>query len=169
MTRVTGLRAILSLDVTDDVYFRAGVGLLVVNEGRLVLALERSDVPGSWQVPQGGLIDGEDPLQAAERELYEETGIPWYAVTVLAVHPNWLAYELPESARSPKTGRGQVQKWFLLRFHGTDTDIRLQPDRDESEFARWQWISMAQLSSSVWEIRRPIYYTLALHWQEEFG
>jgi putative (di)nucleoside polyphosphate hydrolase len=152
--------------MASDVFFRAGVGLLIVNDAHLVLALERSDVSGSWQVPQGGLLEGEEPLQAAERELYEETGIPWSEVTVLGVHPNWLTYELPETARSEKTGRGQVQKWFLLGFRGSDTDIKLQPDREESEFIRWQWMSMAQLTSRVWEIRRPVYYALALHWHE---
>ena len=149
----------------NDMYFRAGVGLLVLNDARLVLALERSDVSGSWQAPQGGLFEGEEPLQAAERELYEETGIPWNAVRVLDEHPSWLAYELPPTARSVKTGRGQVHKWFLLGFRGSDTEIRLGTDRKEAEFARWQWMPMSELVSVVWEIRRDVYHALQSRWQ----
>lgn len=153
----------------DDVYFRAGVGLLIKNAARQVLALERIELPGSWQAPQGGIREGEDPRVAVERELYEETGIAWNTVEVVDEHPQWLAYELPAGAQSRKTGLGQVQKWFLLDYHGSDADIRLDSGGDEIEFARWRWVPMTELVSSVWEARRPVYYELALHWQQHLA
>jgi putative (di)nucleoside polyphosphate hydrolase len=155
--------------MAPDVYFRAGVGLLIRNDIGLVLALERSDMSDSWQAPQGGLLEGEEPYQAAKRELFEETGIRWDSVTVLAEHPDWLAYELPLAAQSNKTGRGQVQKWFLLEFLGSSGQITLQTNPLDREFARWQWITMADLVSIVWPVRRPIYEALATHWQEHLA
>ncbi len=155
--------------VPDEVYFRAGVGLLVTNTAKQVLAFERIDVPGSWQAPQGGIGVGEEPRAAAERELYEETGVPWDTVEVVDEHPLWLGYELPADARSRKTGMGQVQKWFLLQYRGWDADIRLNTAGDEKEFAEWQWMPMAQLVSTVWEIRRPVYQALALRWQQDLA
>lgn len=152
-----------------DAYFRAGVGLLVRNSAKQVLALERIDVPGSWQAPQGGIREGEDLRAAAQRELYEETGIAWNAIDVVDQHPQWLAYELPVTARSEKTGLGQVQRWFLVDYLGSDADIRLDAGGDEIEFARWQWMPMAQVASTVWEVRRPVYNTLAHHWQQHLA
>lgn len=151
--------------MSGNVYFRAGVGLLVRNEIGHVLALERTDVPGAWQAPQGGLGAGERPIEAAERELYEETGVRWDAVALVDEYPGWLAYELPAGARSAKTGMGQVQKWFLLDAGGPDLDIRLDRQPASGEFARWQWMPMAELISRLWEVRRPVYHALALRWQ----
>ncbi|HSM43527.1 MAG TPA: RNA pyrophosphohydrolase [Acidimicrobiia bacterium] len=152
-----------------DAYFRAGVGLLVSNPAKHVLALERIDVPGSWQAPQGGIGEGEEPRAAAERELYEETRIPWEAVDLVDEHPQWLAYELPAHARSKKTGLGQVQKWFLLHYRGSDSNIRLDTGGDEKEFAGWRWMPMGHLVSAVWEVRRPVYQDLALRWKDHFA
>jgi putative (di)nucleoside polyphosphate hydrolase len=97
-------------------YFRAGVGMVVVNDSGLVLALERADVPGNWQFPQGGIEANEDPLRAAYRELHEETGLKEADVELLAELPGWLTYELPTDLRSPRVGLGQVQRWFLFRL-----------------------------------------------------
>ncbi|MFW6089679.1 MAG: NUDIX domain-containing protein, partial [Gemmatimonadota bacterium] len=95
-------------------YFRAGVGALIVDGSGRVLACERADVPGAWQLPQGGLRSGEDPLEGALREVEEETGVARGELELLDRHPEPLVYELPPEARSPKTGRGQVQYWFAF-------------------------------------------------------
>ncbi len=145
-------------------FFRAGVGVVVIDRDGRVLALERSDVPGGWQLPQGGIDPGEEPIHAAARELEEETGIGWSSVEVLGEHPSWLAYELPPSHQSPKTGRGQVHRWFLVRFTGVDDDIDLNRSGGGREFSRWRWMPISELSTLTWEIRRPIYRTLAAHW-----
>jgi putative (di)nucleoside polyphosphate hydrolase len=135
-------------------YFRAGAGAVIVNRRGLVLALERSDAPGAWQLPQGGLKASESPLQAAFREVKEETGIPKRDLDLLDTYPEPLAYELPMKAWSRKTGRGQVGYWFLLRFHGPDEAINL--DRS-SEFSSWKWISLDRLVMRVAAFRKDVY------------
>jgi putative (di)nucleoside polyphosphate hydrolase len=91
------------------------------------------------------------------REVEEETGITPDKLELLAESERWLAYELPESMRSAKTGRGQVQKWFAFRFHGADDDIR----PDALEFSNWQWMEFNALIGQIVQFRRPVYVQLA--------
>ncbi|MEM7199078.1 MAG: RNA pyrophosphohydrolase [Planctomycetota bacterium] len=151
---------------TTGVTFRAGVGVVVINRAGLVLALERSDVPGAWQLPQGGLEVGETPADAALRELHEETGIAASEVEPIAELEEWLAYELPLSLRRPHVGRGQVQRWFLLRWTGADGEIDLAAASDQ-EFRAWRWMRFADLVAATAEFRRSVYVRLgegfALH------
>jgi putative (di)nucleoside polyphosphate hydrolase len=142
-------------------YFRAGVGAAIVNCGGLVLALERADIRGAWQLPQGGLKASESPLQAVFREVQEETGILQSALELLDTYPEPLAYDLPPAAWSKKTGRGQVGYWFLLRFHGSDAAIHLERSAEPSA---WQWLPFARLVACVVEFRKPVYR----HLQERF-
>lgn len=139
-------------------FFRAGVGAVIINEKNFVLALERRDIPDAWQFPQGGLNEGETPLNAAKREIMEETGIQKNDLELLATSPRWLAYELPEEARSPKIGRGQVQRWFLFRFKGRDDAITLG---DRKEFKRRAWLSMDEMITRIVSFKRPVYEELA--------
>ena len=139
-------------------YFRAGVGAVIVNRNGLVLALERADIPGAWQLPQGGLEGSEEPLQAAFREVAEETGIPEGELELVQTYPEPLLYELPANARREKTGRGQVQYWFLFKFNGADKTINL---KNSDEFRSWKWSPFAGLLSSVAEFRKKIYQRLA--------
>jgi len=148
-------------------FFRANVGIVVARADGCVLVFERTDKPGQWQLPQGGLDAGEEPTEASLRELQEETGITPELVELVAEHPDWLAYELPPGRRRSKTGRGQVQKWFLYRFLGSDADIDLSPPRGEQqEFGAFRWVPMSDLLEEVWEVRRPIYGALLEAWSE---
>lgn len=145
-------------------FFRANVGALVVDDEGQVLALERSDVPGAWQLPQGGLDEGEDPEDGVLREMEEAIGLGPDLLRILDEHPRWLAYELPPEHRSARHGRGQVQKWYLVRFLGDDRDIDLNPrDVDEPEFGRHAWMRMDELADSAWRVRQPVYRELARH------
>jgi len=148
-------------------FFRANVGVMVARPDGCVLVLERVDKPGQWQLPQGGIDVGEEPREAAFRELQEETGIAPVHVELLAEHPGWLAYELPSERRRQKTGRGQVQKWFLFRFLEADSDIDLEPPPGERrEFRDFRWVRLDDLIEEVWEVRRPIYQALIDEWSD---
>ena len=111
-----------------DLPYRPCAGVVLANGGGLIFTGERIDAPGAWQMPQGGIDDGEAPRAAALRELAEETGVDPALVTVEAETQGWVRYDLPEHLLGKMWGgkfRGQMQKWFLLRFHGSDGDIRI--------------------------------------------
>lgn len=146
-------------------YFRAGSGAVIVNGDGLVLALERADVPGAWQLPQGGLHASEASLGAAFREVTEETGIPQGALELVHAIPEPLAYELPVEARSAKTGRGQVQHWFLFRFLGPDDVIDVTRG---GEFRAWCWMPFGRLVEGTADFRKPVYRRLAEDFEEYF-
>jgi putative (di)nucleoside polyphosphate hydrolase len=146
--------------------FRAGVGAVIVNHAGKVLALERRDIPGAWQMPQGGLKIGEAPLVAVKREIREETGIEEGDLQAISSVDRLLVYELPGNYRSKKTGRGQVQYWFVFRFQGTDEKITLG---DKKEFRDWKWTSMDEVASSTVAFKKPVYQELASHLAHELG
>ena len=145
--------------------FRAGAGAVILNKKGKVLGLERKDIPGAWQLPQGGLKEGESPLEAVKREVHEETGIKAKELELLSAASRLLAYELPPEARSKKIGRGQVQYWFLFRFTGQDEAITLG---DKKEFRAWKWMSMDKLTSKVVSFKQPIYRALAKDFKSYF-
>jgi len=148
-------------------FFRANVGIILCNAAGQVLAFQRADHPGQWQLPQGGLGKDEEPLEAAFRELEEETGLGRDQVELVAEHPRWLAYELPTEARRKKTGRGQVQKYFLFRLD-EDAEIRLEQARSK-ELAAHRWTTLTELSENTWPVRRPTYRELATFFADKLA
>ena len=120
--------------------------------------MERRDIAGAWQLPQGGLEIGEELLEAVYREIREETGIDSSQLKILSEQPRLLAYELPLEHRSKKTGRGQTQYWFQFRFDSSDDAITLG---DKEEFTNWKWMTMDELLSNVADFRIPVYQELA--------
>lgn len=150
-----------------DLPYRRCVGALLFNRDGLVLVARRADLPnaegaaGGWQLPQGGIDAGEDPRIAVFRELEEEIGTAKAAV--IAEHPDWLAYDLPEELLGKALGgryRGQTQRWFALRFLGEDGDIRLDLD-PHPEFDAWRWARLDELPGLAVAFKRGIYATLA--------
>ncbi len=139
--------------------YRPCVGLVVVNSAGLVWAGRRIDNKSdAWQMPQGGVDPGEAPRAAALRELEEETSIPADAVDVVGESPDWIPYDLPHDL-VPKLWkgryRGQEQKWFLLRFNGDDSLIRI--DTDEPEFSHWAWMAPDVLIDKIVPFKRNTY------------
>ena len=142
-------------------YFRAGAGAMIVNAEGHVLAIERADIAGAWQLPQGGLDEAEEPLDAAYREIAEETGIEKKYLELLKACSEPLVYELPQDARSKKTGRGQVLYWFLFTFLGSPQLVG--PPTRESRGS--QWMPFARVIDGATRFRKPMYTRLA----QEFG
>ena len=145
--------------VHDDTSFRAGVGVVLVNEHEQVLILERVDIKNAWQFPQGGIESGESPREAAARELHEELGLVCGDVEEIAVHDRWLAYELPTESRTTKTGRGQVQLWFFMRIR-PDANQPAPERVAKPEFRRAEWVSFDEAVARANPFRKPIYAEL---------
>jgi len=147
--------------------YRRNVGAVLFNGAGLVLVCRRADlanaegVAGGWQLPQGGIDDGEEPRRAVLRELAEEIGT-WRA-EVIEEHPDWLRYDLPPALLGRALGgryRGQLQKWFALRFLGTDADIHLDAD-PHPEFDAFRWTPLASLPALAVDFKRAVYRRLA--------
>lgn len=150
-----------------DLPYRDNVGAVLFSPAGLVFVARRADLPnaegaaGGWQLPQGGLDPGEDPRVALFRELEEEIGTA--KAEILAEHPEWLTYDLPPELLGKALGgryRGQRQKWFALRFTGTDADIRLDYD-PHPEFDAWRWSPLESLPGLAVAFKRNIYTVLA--------
>jgi putative (di)nucleoside polyphosphate hydrolase len=142
--------------------YRLNVGAVLFGPDGRVLVGRRAGVAGAaWQLPQGGIDEGEDPRAAVFREILEEIGTA--KAEILAEHPDWLQYDLPEDLVGTAFKgryRGQRQKWFALRFLGQDSDVRLDAD-PHPEFDAWKWVPLAELPDLAVAFKRTIYETLA--------
>lgn len=141
-----------------DLPYRRGVGVLLLNRDNLVFAAQRIDTRAeAWQMPQGGIDKGEEPLDAALREMKEEIGTD--KAELLAESRGWLTYDLPpELASKVWKGRyrGQTQKWFALRFLGRDSDIDLNTEKPE--FSAWRWVAPGELPGLIVPFKRGLYH-----------
>lgn len=147
----------------DPDRYRANVGLAVFSKAGHVFVGRRINGRGAfqWQMPQGGVDKGETPETAALRELEEEIGVAPKLVDILQETEDWLYYEFPAELRRRMGGPylGQRQKWFALRFKGSDSDMRL--DRHKPEFDAWRWAKLEDVPGLIVPFKRPVYQEVA--------
>ncbi len=147
----------LRVDTPDAANYRLSAGIMLFNEFGKIWVGQRINAIGAWQMPQGGIEEGESPEAAALRELHEETGTD--KAELLAESEGWLVYDLPESlAAMAWEGRyrGQVQKWFACRFSGEDRDIDTL-GVENPEFAEWQWVDIDEVPRLIVDFKRAVY------------
>ncbi|MGI3163804.1 RNA pyrophosphohydrolase [Pseudooceanicola sp. 200-1SW] len=142
--------------------YRPCAGVMLVNELGLVFTGQRNDMKAgeapAWQMPQGGIDEGETPEEAALRELWEETGVSADKVTLEAMTEDWILYDLPEHLLGKiwkGKFRGQKQKWALMRFHGSDADIDIATEHPE--FTEWKWMPPDELVENIVPFKRSVY------------
>jgi len=152
----------------ESLPYRPCVGVMVLDARGLVwmgrrIAEADSEFAGTtqlWQMPQGGIDKGEEPLAAARREVFEETGMQ--SLALIAEAPGWINYDLPrELVGIALKGRyrGQTQKWFAFRFDGDEGEIRINPPPGghTAEFDQWAWRPMADLPDLIVPFKRAVY------------
>ena len=162
------VRKELRIVPADCLPYRPCVGVMILNRDGFVWAGHRIPEPDGemegaeqlWQMPQGGIDYGETALEAAKRELYEETGIR--TATLIAEAPDWINYDLPAHligiALKGKY-RGQTQKWFAFRFEGNESEIAINPPPGghTAEFDSWEWKPMRDLPDLIVPFKRMVY------------
>ncbi|WP_336288017.1 MULTISPECIES: RNA pyrophosphohydrolase [unclassified Bartonella] len=152
----------------EDLPYRKCVGILVFNHegkvwvGRRLMACSHtnSEMSDCWQLPQGGIDEGEEPLDAAHRELYEETGIR--SVKLIKEAKDWFHYDFPQELVGCMLSdkyRGQIQKWFAFQFTGEISEITINPppDGNKAEFDKWKWVDLEILPSIVISFKKHVY------------
>ncbi len=139
---------------------RSGVGVIILNDKNKVFVGKRKDNPvDKWQMPQGGVNDGEDYLSAMKRELLEETSIK--SITVLKELEGFFEYELPKNLVGiiwKGKYKGQKQKWFIAKFFGDEREINLKTKNPE--FIEWKWIAPKMLPEVIVDFKRKMYLEL---------
>jgi putative (di)nucleoside polyphosphate hydrolase len=150
-------------EMSDE--YRRGVGIMLLNHDHKVFVGQRLETKGeAWQMPQGGIDEDEEPRDAAFRELGEEIGTD--KAEIVAESKAWLRYDLPRHLRKRWNDRwrGQQQKWLVMRFRGTDTDINIATEHPE--FSAWKWIAVERLPDLIISFKRQIYLDLLRELQE---
>ena len=137
--------------------YRSNVGIVVFNGDGLVLWCERKDLPGQWQFPQGGIEPNESFLDAASRELREETSV--VSVELVAQISTPLKYDFPPKVASRFNKKGQAMNWVLYRFIGRKSEINLSTEHPE--FINWKWADIDEAVKNIVEFKKDVYKKMA--------
>ena len=150
--------------------YRENVGIMLLNDQNMVFVGQRLDNhQDAWQMPQGGIDLGEHAEDAAFRELEEETGVVKSLAQIEAVSKDWITYDLPVEL-IPKLWkgryRGQKQKWFLIRFGGSDKQINITTSHPE--FAAWKWVAVSELEANIVKFKKAVYRQVVKEFKSHF-
>ena len=156
-------------DEIAELPYRPCVGVMMINpRGHIFVGQRKDTKEPAWQMPQGGVDRGEKTLDAAYRELWEETGVEARLVTLEAESSRLIPYDLPHPL-VPKVWKGrykgQEQKWFLFRFHGADTDIEIETEHPE--FSEWRWMLKEELVDSIVPFKREVYEQVLAEFEDK--
>lgn len=149
--------------------YRLCAGIMLLNKDGKVFVAKRIDTEThAWQMPQGGIDEGEEPRDAAIRELEEETGVT--DVRIIEEYDGWLTYDLPDELYGKvwkgKYG-GQTMKWYVMRYNGKDCEINIKTEN--AEFSTWKWANMSDLEDIIIPFKKEIYRTLAEKFKDLAG
>ncbi|MDG1936577.1 MAG: RNA pyrophosphohydrolase [Paracoccaceae bacterium] len=150
--------------------YRENVGIMLINDQNMVFVGQRLDnYQDAWQMPQGGIDSGENAEDAAFRELEEETGIVKNLAQIEAVSKDWITYDLPTELISKLWKgryRGQKQKWFLMRFRGSNKQVNIETSHPE--FADWKWVVVSELEENIVEFKKAVYRQVIKEFKSHF-
>jgi len=142
----------------DSLPYRPCAGIVLQNKAGRIFVGERIDMPGAWQMPQGGIDEGEGHEEAALRELEEEIGVKATDARIMKATADWVYYDLPDHLLGKVWGgkyRGQKQRWFLVELLATDDAINIETEHPE--FSRWKWTDTESLLAEIVPFKRPVY------------
>lgn len=153
----------------DDFPYRDCAGIVVFNKLGQVFVGQRKPIKGdklshAWQFPQGGIDEGEEPIDAALRELYEETSMR--SISILTAAPNWITYDLPQELLGKALKgryRGQRQKWFAALFEGDEEEIDVLNPADgdhPAEFTDWKWVDLQTVPDLIVPFKQKAYQSI---------
>lgn len=156
-------------DEIAELPYRPCVGVMMINpRGHIFVGQRKDTKEPAWQMPQGGVDRGERTLDAAYRELWEETGVEARLVTLEAESSRLIPYDLPHHL-VPKVWKGRYKgqelKWFLFRFHGADTDIEIETEHPE--FSEWRWMPKEELVDSIVPFKREVYKQVLAEFEDK--
>ena len=145
--------------MSNTLQYRPNVGIVIFNSDKNIWIGKRIDnnTKEGWQLPQGGIDHQEEPLDAAIREVYEETGIT--TIKNIATIDNWIKYNLPLDIAKNKWGGkniGQKQKWYLFYFYGDENEINININK-QPEFSKWKWADEQYIRDNVTNFRKDVY------------
>jgi len=144
--------------MTESDRYRRGVGVMLLNkDGKVFVGARIDNTDEAWQMPQGGIDDGEEPEIAVFREMEEEIGTR--DARIMGMMDDWIRYDIPERTAKKLWGgkyKGQRQKWIALEFLGDDSDIDLTADK-HPEFSKWKWVPLKDLLKYVVPFKRDVY------------